>query len=114
MLGWARALLSPVLSALLLAPLMKIFNRNTRHLDVTLLSYIDDETIIVQSKELNDNLDPLQEAYGIIFTLFEHFALVLEHDKSELFHFSQAKNQDNPSLDLEYHPYTGNTPLKPK
>ncbi|CAA7267598.1 unnamed protein product [Cyclocybe aegerita] len=42
------------------------------------------------------------------------FALVLEHDKTELFHFSRRRDAYNPSLDLGYAPHTGATPLKPK
>ncbi|CAA7267882.1 unnamed protein product [Cyclocybe aegerita] len=40
--------------------------------------------------------------------------LVLEHDKTELFHFSRRRDAYNPSLDLGYAPHTGATPLKPK
>ena len=56
----------------------------------------------------------LTEAYKVIFELFVAFALVLEHDKSEVFHFDRSHNPPNPSIDLGYAPYTGNTPLKPK
>ncbi|KXN87981.1 hypothetical protein AN958_07856 [Leucoagaricus sp. SymC.cos] len=49
-----------------------------------------------------------------MFDLFVAFGLVLEHDKSELFHFSRRKGDDNPPIDLGYAPYTGDTPLRPK
>ncbi|KXN82409.1 hypothetical protein AN958_02581 [Leucoagaricus sp. SymC.cos] len=49
-----------------------------------------------------------------MFDLFVAFGLVLEHDKSELFHFSHHKGDDNPPIDLGYAPYTGDTPLCPK
>ncbi|KXN90269.1 hypothetical protein AN958_04577 [Leucoagaricus sp. SymC.cos] len=42
------------------------------------------------------------------------FGLVLEHNKSELFHFSCHKNDNNPPIDLGYAPYTGDFPLCPK
>ena len=93
---------------------MKLYEQEAKHLGATLLSYVDDGTIIVQSKDWTTNLKVLKEAYGIIFRLFERFALVLEHDKSELFHFSRKHNDENPSLDLGFAPYTGTTPLKPK
>jgi hypothetical protein len=41
-------------------------------------------------------------------------ALVFEHDKTELFHFTRAQTGFDCTLDLEYAPYTGQTPLKPK
>ena len=39
--------------------------------------------------------------------------LVLEHEKSEAFHFSRKHEDSNPLVDLGYAPYTGNTPLIP-
>ncbi|CAA7267584.1 unnamed protein product [Cyclocybe aegerita] len=52
-----------------------------------LLSFVDDGTILAQSKQLNDNNVGLHKAYKIIYLLFVAFALVLEHNKTELFHF---------------------------
>ncbi|KXN92955.1 hypothetical protein AN958_08929 [Leucoagaricus sp. SymC.cos] len=56
----------------------------------------------------------LKQAYRVIFQLFVAFGLVLEHNKSELFHFSHRKNDDNPPIDLGYAPYMGDSPLCPK
>ncbi|KXN81508.1 hypothetical protein AN958_04500 [Leucoagaricus sp. SymC.cos] len=42
------------------------------------------------------------------------FRLVLEHNKSKLFYFSQHKNDNNPPIDLGYVLYTGDSPLHPK
>ncbi|KXN92574.1 hypothetical protein AN958_05978 [Leucoagaricus sp. SymC.cos] len=49
-----------------------------------------------------------------MFDLFVAFKLVLEHDKSELFHFSCRKRDDNLPIDLGYAPYTEDTSLCPK
>jgi hypothetical protein len=106
--------LSPVKSALYFAPVLAIFNQRAAHLDVTVLSYVDDGTLIVQSKSWDSNLRILREAYGIMFDLLTEFGLVLEHDKLELFHFSRKPGDENPSLDLGYQPYTEGNPLKPK
>jgi len=39
--------------------------------------------------------------YGIISSLFRQFGLTIEHDKSEVFHFSRAtKNFNSLPLDL--------------
>ncbi|CAA7270141.1 unnamed protein product [Cyclocybe aegerita] len=78
------------------------------------LSFMDDGTILAQSKQLDDNNVGLWKAYKIIYLLFVAFALILEHDKTKLFHFSHRCDAYNPSLDLGYAPHTGNTPLKPK
>ena len=59
---------------------------------VTLLSYVDDGTIIVQSPSLEDNCTVLRTAYQEMFRLFTAFTLVLEHDKTELFHFDRSRN----------------------
>ncbi|CAA7269294.1 unnamed protein product [Cyclocybe aegerita] len=106
--------LLPVTSGLFIAPVMKLFYIKAALLNTTLLSFVDDGTILAQSKQLDDNNVGLHKAYKIIYLLFVAFALVLEHDKTELFHFSRRRNTYNPSLDLGYAPHTGDTPLKPK
>jgi len=47
--------LSPVLSALFIAPIMKLFKLRAIRLGSTLLFYVDDGTAIAQSKSLDDN-----------------------------------------------------------
>ncbi|CAA7270653.1 unnamed protein product [Cyclocybe aegerita] len=106
--------LSPVISGLFIAPVMKLFYIKAAPLNMTLLSFVDDGTILAQSKQLDDNNVGLRKAYKIIYLLFVAFALVLEHDKTELFHFSHRRDAYNPSLDLGYAPHTGATPVKPK
>ncbi|CAA7262567.1 unnamed protein product [Cyclocybe aegerita] len=111
--GHGSALL-PVISGLFIAPVMKLFYIKAALLNMTLLSFVDNGTILAQSKQLDDNNVGLRKAYKIIYLLFVAFALVLEHDKTKLFHFSCCRDAYNPSLDLGYAPHTGATPLKPK
>ncbi|CAA7267356.1 unnamed protein product [Cyclocybe aegerita] len=106
--------LSPVISGLFIAPVMKLFYIKAALLNTTLLSFVDDGTILAQSKQLDDNNVGLCKAYKIIYLLFVAFALVLEHDKTELFHFSRQRDAYNPLLDLGYASHTGTTPLNPK
>ncbi|CAA7271833.1 unnamed protein product [Cyclocybe aegerita] len=106
--------LSPVISGLFIALVMKLFYIKAAPLNMMLLSFVDDGTILAQSKQLDDNNVGLRKAYQIIYLLFVAFALVLEHDKTELFHFSRRQDAYNPSLDLGYAPHTSDTPLKPK
>jgi hypothetical protein len=103
--------LSPILSALCLAPLLKEFERRVRV--AVLISYVDDGTIIVQSDTWDKNLVKLKSAYKIVFELTQSMGLVLEHNKSEGFHFSRKHGDSNPDIDLGYAPYTGATPLHP-
>jgi hypothetical protein len=70
------------------------------HLDNTILSYIDDGTLIVQMKSWSSNLCILREAYGIMFDLLSEFGLVLKHNKSKLFHFSRKPGDNNLLLDF--------------
>jgi hypothetical protein len=55
----------------------------------------------------------LKLAYKIVFELAQSMGLVLEHNKSEGFHFSQKHSDSNPDIDLGYAPYTGATLLHP-
>jgi len=103
--------LSPILSALYLAPVLWEFH--TKRHNAQLISYVDDGTIIVQSKTWEENLVKLKSAYATVFQLTAALGLVLEHEKSEAFHFSRKHEDLNPLVDLGYAPYTGNTPLIP-
>jgi hypothetical protein len=103
--------LSPILSALCIAPLLKEFEH--RVCVAVLISYVDNSTIIVQSDTWDKNLVKLKSAYKIVFELTQSMGLVLEHNKSEGFHFSQKHGNSNPDIDLGYALYTGATPLHP-
>ncbi|RXW14227.1 hypothetical protein EST38_g11621 [Candolleomyces aberdarensis] len=83
--------LSPVLSVLVIAPVMKFFRIRSVGLACTLISYVDNGDIIVQSPEIATNCVMLRHAYGIVFDLFTRSSLALEHDKTELFHFTRAR-----------------------
>jgi hypothetical protein len=93
---------------------MKIFAGTDIGRQVDLMSYVDDGTLIVRSRELEDNLPLLKEAYGVIFAAFTSLGLVLEHDKSEVFHFSRVRSLAAPPIDLGFAPFTGETFLRPK
>jgi hypothetical protein len=109
LLGKLHLLLSPILLALCLAPLLKEFER--RVCMVVLISYIDDSTIIIQSDMWDKNLVKLRSAYTIVFELTQYMGLVLEHSKLEGFHFSWKHGDSNPDINLGYAPYTRATPL---
>ena len=48
----------------------------------------------------NKTLLELYSSYKVVTDLMVMFGLVIEHDKSEIFHFSRAHNDSNPELDL--------------
>ncbi|KAJ2911328.1 hypothetical protein MD484_g9086, partial [Candolleomyces efflorescens] len=93
------------------APVMKIFRTRSIGTGCTLISYVDNGDIIVQSLSIDTNCVMLRHAYGIVFNLM---TFALEHDKTGLFHFTRARTVFDRPLDLGYAPYTGDNPLKPK
>jgi hypothetical protein len=93
--------LSSVLSALYIALVMHGFSSCTQNLGCIILSYVDDGTIIVQSKSLSDNLVPLKKVYWVINDILCSFGLILEHDKSEVFHFTRTRKDVPPLLALD-------------
>ena len=110
--GQGSALL-PVLSALYIAPVLKLYHMNPVSLKTSLLSFVDDGTVAAQSKSLHENIETLKEAYTLLLSLFVTLGLVLEHSKTEYFIFDQSHSDYSPPLDLGYAPYTGDNPLKP-
>jgi len=48
----------------------------------------------------NKTLPELTNSYGIVSDLIASFGLVIEHNKSEIFHFFRAHNDSNPELNL--------------
>ena len=73
----------------------------TLFIPVSLLSFVDDSLSVSQEKSYEKSNSILQSSYSIISSLFENFGFVIEHDKSEVFHFSRAtKKSKLPPLDL--------------
>jgi hypothetical protein len=99
---------------LYLVPIIKLFLRSPVSMGVDIMSYVDDGTIMAQNAWLEDNLPTLAKAYGWIIWAFTALGLVLEHDKSEAFHFSRARGFRPLPIDLGSTPFTGATPLHPK
>jgi len=107
--------LSLVLSALYLAPVLYLFEKRARNLEnplpISILSFVDNGLLISQEKKYEKSLDTLACGYSIISSLLTAVGLVLEHEKSEVFHFSRARNDTNPPLDLSH---AGSPLLYPK
>ena len=105
--------LSPILSALYIAPLIHIFEHRAQalNIDTCILSFVDNGLLISQGKTYNKTLPELYSSYKVVTDLMVIFGLVMEHDKSENLHFSRAYNDSNPELDLSA---MGAPTLKPK
>jgi len=105
--------LSPILSVLYIVLFLHLFECRAQalNLDTSILSYVDDGLLVSQGRTYNKTLPELTSSYSIVSDLMAFFGLVIEHDKSEIFHFSRAHNDFNPELDLSA---IGAPILKPK
>jgi len=90
------------ISALYIAPLIRIFEYRAQalNLDTCILSFLDNGLLISQEKTYNKTLPELYSSYRVVTDLIVMFGLVIEHDKSEIFHFSRVYNDLNSELDL--------------
>ena len=89
------SVLSLILSALYLSPIFHIFKKRAKN-PVSFLSFVDDGLFISQEKSLEKTNSHLFCSYNTIFSLLEQFRLVIEHRKSEVFHFSRSHGLFNP------------------
>ena len=92
--------LSLVLSAIYLSLLIHIFEKCLKNLKipVSILFFVDDGLFIAQNKSivfLNSNLF---YSYHIITFFLEKFGLVVEHGKTEVFHFFRSQGTFDPLL----------------
>jgi len=95
-------------------PVFYILENHLKNLKipVSVLSFVDDGLFVVQSKSLTILNSFLFYSYNIISSLLEKFSLILEYEKTEVFHFSRLCRVFNPPppnlLDI------GNPSLIPK
>jgi len=95
--------LSPILSMLYLSPLLYILENRFKNLNIpiSILSFVDDGLFIIQDKSFFSSNSHLFCGYNILFKLLDSFGLIIEHSKTEVFHFSRAQDIFNPPpLDL--------------
>ena len=97
------SVLSPILSSLYLFPFLYILEKHFENLKilVLILSFVDDGLIIAQNKSFDISNSQLFCNYNILSKLLISFGLVIEHSKTETFHFSRFQGLFNPPpLDL--------------
>jgi len=95
--------LSPILSSLYLSPFLYILENRLKNLriPVSILSFVDDGLIITQNKSFDISNSQLFCSYNVLTKLLDSFSLVIEHSKTEIFHFSRSQDVFNPPpLDL--------------
>ena len=84
--------LSPILSALYLTPFLYILEKHLKILKIpiSVLSFVDDGLIIVQNKSIDILNAHLFYSYNVLSELLVDFSLVIEHEKTEVFHFNRS------------------------
>jgi len=95
--------LSPILLALYLAPFLYILEKHLKNLDlkISILSFVDDSLLIIQSKSFQTSNACLFCSYNVAFNLLSKFDLLVKHSKTEVFHFSRLQGVFSPPpLDL--------------
>ena len=95
--------LSHILSTLYLSPLIYIIEKRFKNLNlpISILLFVDDSLFIVQNKSLTISNSHLFCSYNILSKLLDSFGLIIEHSKTEIFHFNRFHGPFNPPpLDL--------------
>ena len=97
--------LSPILSALYLASFLHILENHLKNLKipVSILSFINNGLLVTQSKFFLFSNSLLFCNYNIVSSLLLKFSLIVEHSKTEVFHFSRSHGLFNPlSLNISF------------
>jgi len=95
--------LSPILSALYLLLFIYILENCLKNLKilVSIISFVDNRLFISQSNSFDISNSCFFCSYNILTILLEKFGLVVEHSKTEIFHFNRFQGTFNPPpLDL--------------
>ena len=106
--------LSSILSALYLSSFLYILEKRLKNLNIpiSIISFVDDGLIISQNKSIDISNSHLFCSYNILTKLLDKFGLIIEHSKTEIFHFNRSYGFFNPPL-LDLSTIGGST-LHPK
>ena len=94
------SVLSPILSALYLSPIF-LFLENWLKIPkilISIISFVDNGLFISQRKSIAHLNTNLFCSYNIISSLLLKCGLVVEHRKTDIFHFSRSHRTFNPPL----------------
>jgi len=97
------SVLSSILLALYLSPFLHILEKHLKNLKIpiSILLFVNDGLIIAQNKSLDISNAHLFCSYNVLSKLLCSFGLIIEHAKTEIFHFNRLHGVFNPPpLDL--------------
>ena len=95
--------LSPILLALYHSSFLFTLEKCLKNvkIPVSIISFVDNGLFISQNKSFEVSNSCLFCSYNVITNLLDKFGLVVEHSKTEVFHFSRSHGPFNPlPLDL--------------
>ena len=106
------SVLSPILSTLYLLLFIYILENQLKNLKIptSFISFMDDGLFISQSNLIDISNSCLYCSYNVLTNLLEKFGLVVEHSKTEVFHFNRSHGVFNPPP-LNLSPLGGNVLL---
>jgi len=89
--------LSPILSALYLLLFIYILENQLKNLKIPIfiILFIDDGLCISQSNPFDISNSCLFCSYNVLTNLLEKFGFVVEHSKTEIFHFNRSQGTFN-------------------
>ena len=97
------SVLLPILSILYLLPFIYILENCLKNLKipVSIISFVDNGLFIFQSNSFDISNSQLYCSYNVLTNLLEKFSFVVEHFKTEIFHFNRSHGSFNsPYLNL--------------
>ena len=103
------SVLSPILSVLYLSPFIYILENCLKNLKIpiSIISFVDNGLFISQSNSFDISNSYLFYSYNILTNLLKKFGLIVEHSKTEIFHFNRLHKAFNPPP-LDFTPLGGN------
>jgi len=92
--------LSPILLALYFSPFLHILENHLKILkiSISILSFVDDGLLIAKSKSFHLSNSLLFCSYNVMSNLLLKFSFIVEHLKTEVFHFTRSQGLFNLSL----------------
>ena len=92
------SVLSSILSALYYSPFLYILEKSLKNLNIpiSIISFVNDGLFISQSKSFHIYNYHLFCSYNIMTKLLEKFSLIVEHSKTDIFHFNRSHGNFNP------------------
>jgi len=90
--------LCPILSALYLLLFFYTIENCLKNLKIpiSIISFVDNRLFIFQSKSLHISNCCLFCSYNVMTNLLKKFGLIVEHSKTEVFHFNRSQSTFNP------------------